>query len=357
MSKKWDYSNAEVRKVTWNELIRLRPGMYIGSVNEKGFTNMLENFMTTLIVDAGTDKFSLELKDNLEAKFIFHNQHGTLKNSWGKLPTNFKEPFRIDFCVLNALSKQFRISFWDINNKKITEQYFEKGELINGNEIDKIDCSKVEIKFTLDEDIWKMNTPWNTTYITNQLREFAFLNKKVKFEINYKVDNEECRLIYHFKNGLSDRINLELLNGLGGSYFKTVIDTPINDFHIELAFAFRDYSVDYTFIKSYVNNSFTSENGTHVDGLLKGLTYGVMKYFQKYKLINQYKISEKGIKENLVAAIHIKMKAPQYGGCVKNKLINSDIIEPIADFVTELFFQKMEEDEVATKRLIKKFEM
>jgi DNA gyrase/topoisomerase IV subunit B len=91
--------------------------------------------------------------------------------------------------------------------------------------------------------------------------------------------------------------------------------------------------------------------------LLKGLTYGVMKYFQKHELTEKYKISEKGMKENLVAAINIKMDAPVFSGCVKNKLANPEIIESIANYVAELLFKKIEKDEKATERLIRKFEI
>jgi DNA gyrase subunit B len=354
MLEKREYRIEDVRTVTLNEAIRLRPGMYVGSVKEKGFTDLLRRIMSDATMNNRIDIFFLELKENLEGKLTFNNQNGALENSW----VGLKKPFVItDFYVLNALSEKFKISFWDIHNKKITEQYFEKGNLINGDVIEKIDCSKVEIDFTLDKDIWKMDFQRNNTYIIHQLREFAYLNKKTKFQINYKEGTEACKVIYHFRNGLRDRINLELLNGLGESYFEAEIDTQIKDFHIELAFAFREYTVDYPYLKSYVNNFYMSENGTHVDGLLKGLTYGIMKYLQKHDLVNKYKISKKGIKENLVAAINIKMDVPFYGGCVKNKIINSEIIEPIANYVAELFFQKIEQNEEATKQLLTKFEI
>jgi len=357
MSEKTEYGKGSIKELKWNEHIRKRPGMYIGQVNEKGFMDMMKGIISSAILSTDSNKFSIELKENLEAEFTFNNNKGKFENNWGqfkKTPTN---PFLIETFALNALSKKFQISFWDLENNKIAEQQFEEGKLIHGKEIKSINSSLIKVSFLLDDTIWGKDFKWNKIYITDKLREFAYLYKQTKFEINYKEDNEDCKLIYHFKNGLKDRIDIEILNGLGGSNFETEIDEKIEDFRVEIAFAFRDYSVDAPYLKSYANDYFTFENGTHVDGLLKGLTYGVMKYFQKHELVNKYKISEKGMKENLVAAINIKMDAPLFSGCVRNKLANPEIIEPIANYIAELFFKKMEQDDEATKRIIRKFEM
>ncbi len=357
MSDKTEYSEDNIQELKWNEAIRKRPGMYIGQVNEKGFTEMLKGIISSLIQSTGTDRFSIELKENCYAKLKFNNLKGDFENHWGQFKRNPTNPFLVEIFVLNALSEKFKIDFWDQDNLKVGEQSFEKGGLISEKKVKSIQCSKIEVEFLLDKNIWGEEFRWNKIYITHQLREFAYLYKETKFEISYKEDEEDCKLFYHFKNGLKDRIDIEILNGIGGSYFETEIDEKIEGFQVEIAFAFRDYSVDAPYLKSYVNDHFTFENGSHVDGLLKGLTYGVMKYFQKHDLVSKYKISEKGMKENLVAAINIKMDAAIFSGCVKNKLANPEIIEPIANYVAELLFRKIEQNEEATKRLIRKFEM
>lgn len=61
------------------------------------------------------------------------------------------------------------------------------------------------------------------------------------------------------------------------------------------------------------------------------------------------------MQENLVAAINIKLQNPFYSGCVKNKLANPEIIEPIANYVAGLLFEMIEQDEKATEQLIRKF--
>lgn len=357
MSKENNYTKENIQTVAWNELIRKRPGMYIGHVNAKGFIEMLQVIFSSAIVNIQTTSFLIEIKDKFEAKIRFNNLKCEIENNWGQFKTHPIYSSPIEMFALNALSEKFRISFLNTNNEKVGEEYFEKGVLISGQKIEKIECSIIEVEFSLDESIWGKDFKWNKIYMTHSLREFAYLYKRAKFELKYKEDEENCRVVYHFKNGLKDKIDIEILDGLGGSYFETEIDENIGFFHIEAAFAFREYSVDAPYLKSYVNDFLTFENGTHVDGLLKGLTYGVMKYFQKYELTEVYKISEKGMRANLVAAINIRLKGANFSGCVRNKLASSEIIEPIANHVAQLLFEKIEANEEATKQLVRKFKI
>lgn len=357
MSEKSEYGQSDIKKLEWQEHIRMRPGMYIGQASERGFMEMFKGVICASITNAGAKRFSFDLRDNGQGKFQFDNHMGDLANNWGRINHSARSPLILDHVVLNALSKYFEISFSDSGHNNLYTQRFEEGRVVEGEEIDAIDCSYVTVDFQLDEKIWGEDFQWNKMYIIHQIREFAYLYKNTKFEIKYREEEEECKMIFQFKNGLKDRIDIELLSGMGGATFEAMIDEQIGDFRIEAAFAFRDYAIDAPYIKSYVNDYFTLENGSHVDGLLKGLTYGVMKYFQKHDLVDKYKISEKGMKENLVAALNIKMDEPAFSGCVKNKLASSEVVEPIADYVSELFFKKIQEDEIATKRLIRKFEM
>ena len=357
MSNKNKFTEDNIQTLVWQEHIRKRPGMYIGQINIKGFVEMLKGIISYTIHSTESNSFVFVSKNDTEAKLIFNNLKQKIDNNWKEYKHNPSNPFLLELSVLNVLSKKFKIRFWDSSNNKLGEEYYEEGKLKNGQQQNSIECTKVEIDFMLDETIWGSSFSWNYTYITHQLREFAYLNKNTKFTIEYMDHEEACKIVYHFKKGLKDRIDIEVLNGLGACYFETHVEKTFEDFKIEASFAFRDYSVDPTYLKSYANDYFTFENGSHVDGLLKGVTNGVMRYFQKHNLTEKYKISERGMKESLVAAINIRMLAPVFSGCVKNKLANPEIIEPIASYISDMLFQKIESDPESTKRLIRKFEI
>lgn len=352
------YTAENIRSLVWHEAIRLRPGMYLGSIDNKSFIGLLKNISSAISFSSKIDSVQITLKNQLEGAIIFEHPDLSIDDNCTTL--NWKpNPFHSYVLpTLNALSTTFEFKFFGERQKLIFHQSYKEGILQEGKiENKKFDGEKIEIHFKLDETVWGGDFQWNNDYLFNEIRDHAYLHRNVKFEFNYEVDGEACRNIFKFRDGLLDRINLEKMNGYGDTYFDTHIEEKIADFQIEIAFAFRQYSVDQAFLLSYANDECTPENGTHVDGLLKGLTYGAMKYFQKHQLTDAYKISEKGMKENLIAIINIRLEAPIFSGCVKNKIANTEILEPIANFVSDLLFHKMENDEVATKKLIQKFKI
>lgn len=344
-------------KITYPEVIRLRPGMYIGSVDIRGFLTLLKGILYHGINNYESQNIRVEIKGKHSIAFVFKNIRQPICRGWQewKMDTS-NNPFFTRLETLNALSISFEIKLLDGSSNIILEEQFTKGETNTESRQMSFNPIQIEVDCTLDTNIWKDNFELNPIFISSEIKNFAYLNKNCLLELSYLEQKKLCTVIHHFKNGLQDKLQLEQLNGLGDSLFETLIERNLGDLQVEIAFAFREYSIDQPILKSYVNYYYTHENGTHVDALLKGLTYGIMQYFQQQQ-VSHYRISEKGIKDNLVAFVHIQMDAPSFVGCVRNKLANLEILEPIANLVADTLFQKMEVDSDSTNKLIRKFEI
>lgn len=347
--------------LTLIEAIRKRPAMYIGSTSIRGFVYLLRNIIRNIFDETNASYISFEFLGDLRGKIVVKNIEKTVFDNAVTNPTWDKEKYQFspyELPALNALSKEFNFEVYDKDGNLLVNQIYEKGELKKG-EINNLEyaAERMEIYFDLDNSILEISESLNPNFFIDEIQNLAFLYKEKTFEVKYQIKSEDCRVIFKFDNGLNDKIEIEKLKGLGDTIFNTYFEKQFEEFFIEAAFGFRAYGVDESFIISYVNDYHTHENGTHVNGLLKGLTYGVMKHFQKHELTQKYKISEKGMKENLVAAIHVKMKNPQFSGCVRNKLASPEIIEPLADYISELLFQKIENDAEAKDLLIRKFQI
>lgn len=341
-----------------SEIIRLRPAMYVGNHHDRGLLILFKSIMIHFLQNYEVKKVKIDFLDRFSGRFEFYSLEKQIE---GNLAT--KEDFTTSYkgfelIALKALSKYFTIKFLDKDNNILLEQIFEDGVLKEGKDNEKYyKADKVEIYFKLDLSAFWHKLQWNIDAYLDNIREFAFLYNSKIFEINYKILENHCKVVFHYPNGLKDRLELEKVKNISESYFNTHFIAEIDNFYIECAFAFTAYEVDETFLITYVNDEKTWENGTHLEALLQGLTFGVMKYFQKYELTGKYKISEKGIKESLIAFLNIRLEDAKYSGCVKNKLANPEIIKPISDYITELFFQKIENDKETTKELIRKFEV
>ena len=326
-----------------------------------GFIDIISGIHCDIVEDSQMkNDFTVEVKSENKGILTLSTKDGKVSEHWNPNVNAFEGSninlYNLNLRVLSSLSSLLIIKYYDNQGNIISKETYNEGKLKSEPVENKL-TNRIEIEFELDKRIWGDEFSINEFHLSHRLRELAFLKKDSKVRIKYKVDNEECIIIHQFKNGLKDRIEIEQLNGIGKCYFETHGVEAFGEFEIETAFGFREYSVDEPFLKSYVNNYYTSEDGTHVEGLLNGLTFGVMKHFQKYDLVNKYKISEKGIRENLIAAIHIKLENPMFSGCVKNKLANPDIIEPIANRISDILFKKIEDDPEAAKKLISKFEI
>lgn len=339
--------------------VRLRPGMYLGATNLRGFIACLKLIISNQFVEKGAKAVVIDIKNDIEGNIQFLQPDKPYTDSYMEKLVPYVGPTHslYDLQIFNALCAKFSIQFCDAQGHELLKQEFEKGKLVRGDKDGSTyDVQQLIISYQLDPTIWK-DFVLPISVLLHSLEDFAYLHRRQSVQLKYKVDGHACKVHYAFHDGLMDRLKIEKWKGLGNTYFDTHLIEQIDGIKLEIAFAFRDYWVDQPFLRSYVNAYPTTEHGSHMDALLNGLVYGTMRYFQKHKLTEQYKISEKGIAQRLVGLIHVSMDEPLFSGCVKNKLANPEIITPIADFVATTLFQKLEMEPNSTEKLIQLFEI
>jgi DNA gyrase subunit B len=359
MSSENKYSATNIGEFEWLEHIRHRPAMYLGDVNIKGFTELLKGLFSNVLFNLKAKHISFEITESNSAILKVNNILFPIIDSWSKWTKNPNRTnsYTLEFQVLNALCSSFKINLRDKTNKSILNQEYEKGKLTKGDKTEnEIQCSQLEIEFSLDKSIWGTSFKWNENFLNYHIREFAYLYNDVKFVILNRVDKESSNITYFYKNGLKDRLDIEKLNSLMETYLDTQINTKIENFHLDISFAFRAYYIDPPFLKSYVNDYYTYENGSHVDSVIKGLTKGIKKYILKYNLKGNFKISKKRIKKHLISIINIRMDNPQFSGSLKNKLGSKEIIKPIENYVSNLLIELLEKNKESTMKLLHLFE-
>ena len=86
------------------ESIRLRPGMYIGRVNNQGFTGLLKNIFSSSLFNNSPDSFEIHILENHSAKIILKNIQNTIIDTWSKWVDNKSHHWALNLIVLNSLS-------------------------------------------------------------------------------------------------------------------------------------------------------------------------------------------------------------------------------------------------------------
>ena len=210
-------------------------------------------------------------------------------------------------------------------------------------------------------NIWRTDFKHTKQFISYDINEFAYLHKKVVFKILYSVGNDTCKNIYSFKNGLEDKLETIKLHKPQFSTIESQLDTYINleidGFRVEIAFAYQIYSSSTPLFESYVNDEHTMLNGTHIDGIVKGLVNGTQEYIKESNLTTSYKANTKGIKKNLIAFINIRIDKPNFLLATKSKLGNKEIVKPLKDHIAPIFLQKLHDNKEVTDKFLNRFQI
>jgi len=309
------------------EHIRLRPGMYIGSLGDGSNENDGIYILLKEGIDNAVDEFSqgfgkridIEIKDG-HVRIRDYGRGiplGKLEDCVSNVNTGakynnsvFKQAIGMNgvgIKATNALSSYFRAA--SIRDGRMAVVEFKKGEKISGKTGKAKDGTPngTYLEFEPDVSVFgKYN--FNMEYVEKRLWNYAYLNPGLLLKCNGKD--------YLSKNGIQDL----LVNEMGSS------TKPLyNMFNYQgenLQFVLTHTPSLDKYIYSFVNGQSTEDGGTHVTSFLDGFTKGVNSFFKK-------EYDEKDVTAGLLCALKIGLDNPMFTSQTKNKLGNVEIRAPI----------------------------
>ena len=368
-----DYTEKDIQVLEGLEPVRKRPGMYIGSTDERGLHHLVQE-----VVDNSIDEALAGYCDSIVIEINKDGSCSVLDNGRG-IPTGIikKEGksavevvltklhaggkfgdggykisgglHGVGVSCVNALSEWLDVEVWQ--NGKHYKQTYNRGipqrALAVVGEADK---TGTKVTFMPDSEIFE-TTEFNFDTIKTRLRELAFLNKGITITaIDHRSEKQE---VMHYEGGILEFV--KNLNKNKENIFAepVYIDKELKEGEIEIAFQYNDsYSEN---LYAYANNINTEEGGTHVAGFRNAITKIVNEYATKFNMIKQTeKLSGDDVREGLTAVISVKLSNPQFEGQTKTKLGNSEIRGAVEKAMAEGFGDFMEEHPKEAKDLILK---
>ena len=338
------YGVKDIKTLEGIEAIRLRPGMYIGSVGPTGvqhitleiISNAVDEYLnghcTYCEILVGTDG-SIKVQDNGRGVPFGKAEDGseTLVNVYTKLHTGAKFDSSgktgyntsggmngVGAKATNALSKNFVVT--STRNGKRAIAKFEKGELISYNENAVRDMtSGTTVQFTPDETIFKEGITLDYDALRKQIQELAYLSPGMMFKFKY-MDKLEEEITS--KNGIKDYINdlNEKKNTLTSVFYTETLEDRVG---VKIAMQYND---SYTDTYKLYTNSIPNSGGTHLTGFRTALTQTVNKYARDNKFLKEKDTNFTGeeLKEGLVLVLSFIMPDPVFSGQTKDVLSSSE---------------------------------
>ena len=343
-----DYGVKDIKTLEGIEAIRLRPGMYIGSVGPAGvqhitleiISNAVDEYLnghcTECDIRVNTKSGLISITDNGRGVPFGKAEDGseTLVNVYTKLHTGAKFDSDgktgyntsggmngVGAKATNALS-----SFFQVNSKRDGKQanaIFEKGQLISYTEQTfKPEAyngsSGTVVSFIPDEEIFKEGIKLEYDPLKKQIQELAYLSPGMIFNLTYDDKTE----IITSQNGIKDYINDLNKNKIK---LTSVFYTESMEDRVGVKIAMQ-YNDSYTDTYKLYTNSIPNSAGTHLTGFRTALTQTVNKYARDNKILKEKDANLTGdeLKEGLVLVLSFIMPDPVFSGQTKDVLSSSE---------------------------------
>ena len=372
-----EYDASQIQILEGLEAVRVRPGMYIGSISSRGLHHLvyeivdnsvdeaLAGFCTEIKVKINEDN-SITVRDNgrgipvdiqqkagkpaLEVVFTILHAGGKFGGGGYKTSGGLHG---VGASVVNALSTWLDVKVY--KEGKIYHMRFEKGKVVeNMHVIGECDPgeSGTEVSFLPDATIFE-ETVYDFDILKVRLRETAFLTKALKIVlIDDRVEKKE--MSFHYEGGIKEFVTY-LNKGKAPIYDEVIYCEGVKEkVVVEVAMQHNDTYTEG--IYTFVNNINTPEGGTHLSGFKNALTKTFNEYARNNKFLkeNEDNLSGEDIREGLVAIISVKIQDPQFEGQTKQKLGNSEAQTAVNSIVSEQLTYFLEQNPGVAKLISEK---
>ena len=372
-NKKNNYDESQIQVLEGLEAVRRRPGMYIGSTDERGLHHLVYE-----IVDNAVDEALAGYCKNI---LVTLNKDGsvTVMDDGRGFPVGIHPKMHrpaVEVCLtvlhaggkfggggykvsgglhgvgascVNALSRRLKVNVYQ--GGKIYQQEYERGKVLYDLKIiGETDRTGTTIQFWPDVKTGEEPEPgifetgaFDFDTLKTRFREMAFLNKGIRITLRDERAEEPLEVDYHYEGGIKSFV--EYLNSHKTPLFPepVYIEGVKDGTTVEVALQWNDGFTESVFC--FANNIHTPEGGTHLEGFKRALTRVVNDYGRKVGMLKPADANLTGddVREGLAAVISVKLVEPQFEGQTKAKLGNSEVRALVDNMVAdklESFFEE-----------------
>lgn len=375
MKKNREYTADQITVLEGLEPVRVRPGMYIGSTDEKGLHHLVYEVVDNSIDEALAgvcDLIKVTIKkdnsiivedDGSGIPVETHPKTGkstletvlTVLHAGGKFSNDAYQYsgglHGVGVSCVNALSTYLiaRVK----RDGKMYEQRFEKGKTVTGLTVVKenVRGTGTTIEFMPDDTIFE-TLNFDRNVLTKRFREMAFLNKGVKIE--FADERDGYKELFHYEGGIKSFVEYINKSKKPLDHEVMYIEGEKDTTKVEIAMQYTE-SYNETIV-SFTNNIKTVDGGTHVVGFKSALTRALNDYARNKNILKEKddNLSGDDVREGITAVVSVKLNNPQFEGQTKGKLGNSEARTVVDSVVYEHLSFYFEENPKIVRTIIQK---
>ena len=360
MAKTNTYDASSITVLEGLEAVRVRPGMYIGSVSTKGLNHLIYEIVDNA-VDEHLSGYCNRIWVTLEAdgsatieddgrgipvgmhekgisaeRLVFTTLHagGKFDNSAYKTSGGLHG---VGSSVVNALSTRLTVRVK--SGGSIYQDTYERGipttELIGGllPVVGKTKETGTWVNFLPDDTIFD-KTRFKEEDVKSRLHETAYLNPNLTIIFEDKRKEEVEHVEFHEPEGIVGFI--KDMNKSSESVHDVIFFSGESE-GITVEVALQYINEFHENVLGFCNNIYNSEGGTHLTGFKTAFTNIINTYARELNILKEKDVNFTGadVRNGMIAVVSVKHPDPRFEGQTKTKLDNQDAAKAVAKVTSD----------------------